>query len=94
MSNPHDHDLHQDQLNAGADRGRPSLGARSRTAYGHRDWAPMRPVIVPLVGHSRQQPRLRERRRRELDRGRSSMAEEAKVIERRAHYLVLARGIM
>jgi len=23
MSNPHDHDLHQDQLNAGADRGRP-----------------------------------------------------------------------
>jgi len=21
-----------------------------RSAYGHRDWAPMRPVIVPLAG--------------------------------------------
>jgi len=51
MSNSHDHDLHQDQLDAGAERGaKPSLGPRSRTAYGHRDWAPMRPVIVRAIG--------------------------------------------
>jgi hypothetical protein len=28
----------------------PSRGARPGTAYGHRDWAPMRPVIVRLSG--------------------------------------------
>jgi len=68
MSNPHDHDLHQDQLNAGADRGRTDPRRPFEDRLRHRDWAPMRPVIVraigtrPLLPHHASSVRIRGRR--------------------------------